>query len=369
MKRITTLLFGGLLVMGAASVQAKEKIHALAIPLADHYAGIVAYELYRSQMKEADYSIEIMRSWPSLRGKFMAHKADLAYVISPMAMNMFRDDNSIRWVSLIHRDGNALAINEQMEAFVELAPSRADRKPSKQIAEAFAKARKQMGRPSIVAVPSLEATHTVILYKFLKEYGLTMALGEGNADVIAKAVAPPKSPNFLKSLSKRGEPASFEQSLPWADVVETGGFGKVAWYSKDVLPWPKGHVECIVIASSQAITAKTKAVKEVMHYIHKAGIYIEKARDAGPAALKKVAALIRKHIPSHTEAAIIESLNRDLGVISYSNLNIDPAGLKQVMDLAVESKVMMGPIDIETFADGQFGTEITKRTAKQAASR
>lgn len=38
----------------APSNQQKQIIKAIYIPLADHYAGIVAYEKYRDQMKYAD---------------------------------------------------------------------------------------------------------------------------------------------------------------------------------------------------------------------------------------------------------------------------------------------------------------------------
>ena len=72
-----------------------------------------------------------------------------------------------------------------------------------------------------------------------------------------------KSPTFIKINNNRSRPAAFEQSLPWADIVETGGYGKVAWYSKDVMKWPNGHVECIAIAKDSSIKDKYYAVKEV----------------------------------------------------------------------------------------------------------
>ncbi len=347
----------------AGIVGAKEKVHAIYIPLADHYTGIVAYEKYRNEMKEADYEIEQMKSWPSLQGKFLSGKADLAYVISPMAMEIFRKKNQTRWISLIHRDGNALAINAELEKFLSnpLPPERKDRKPTADVAEAFSKAKSQQGKPIVVGVPSLLATHTVVLYKYLKDHGKTLAIGKGSSeDVLARAVAPPVSPDFIKQESKRGKAAAFEQSLPWADVVETGGFGKVGWYSKDVLKWNHGHVECIVIAQGDAISKKNKAIKEVVYYIHKAGLDIEAARQQGGDALVEIANMIRKHIPGHPLDAIIKSLDPSLQVISYTNLNVDKSGLKQVMDLAVEAGVMKSSIDIEKFADPQFSTDITQ---------
>jgi NitT/TauT family transport system substrate-binding protein len=339
---------------------AKEEIKALYVPLADHYPAIVAYEKYRSEMKEADFVIEQKKTWPALRGQFESGKTDMALIISPMAMDMFAQKPDFRWVSLIHRNGNALAVNQHMQEYLNLEAHRKDRKPSQEVADAFGKAKQALGEPSLVGVPSELATHVVILYKFLKEHGKTLGIKQGqDKDVIAVPVAPPVSPSFLKTQDEKGRPAAFEQSLPWADIVETHDYGKVAWYSKDVLEWPHGHVECIVIARDESIENKTAALKEVVYYLHKAGQDIQQAQAAGGDELKKIAALIRKHIPAHEEEAILQSLSKELDVINYVNLNIDKGGLKQVMDLAVEGGILKQAIDIDKFADEQFSTEFS----------
>ncbi len=340
----------------------KKTIKAIYIPLADHYAGIVAYEKYRGQMKKADYSIEQIKSWRLLRAYFMSGKVDVAFIICPMAMDMFAEKPDFRWVSLVHRDGNALAINDLLNNDVRLPEDRFQRKPDEKVAMAFAKAKTFLGRPSQCGVPSLLSTHTVILYKYLKDFGRNMCIGIGSeCDVLAIEIPPPKSPSFIKKKNTRGIPASFEQSLPWADVVETRNFGRVAWYSKDVLPWPNGHVECIMIASNDCINKKTAALKEVIYFIHKAGLDIESARRKGDHAMEAITRLIRKHIPTHNPEAIIQSLRHDLNVINYKHLNIDKAGLKVVMDLAVEGGILKKTIDIEKFADERFSTKITEQ--------
>ncbi len=48
----------------------------------------------------------------------------MAYIISPMAMDMFAQKPDFRWVSLMHRDGNALAINDLLNADVQLPKER-----------------------------------------------------------------------------------------------------------------------------------------------------------------------------------------------------------------------------------------------------
>lgn len=356
------IIFVGFAI-GVATVSAQEKqtIKTIYIPLADHYAGIVAYEKYRGQMQKADYSIERMKSWPLLRAYFVSGEADVAYIIAPMAMDMFAQKPDFRWVSLLHRDGNALAINDLLNADVNLPKERLKRKPDAKVAQAFATAKKKLGRPSECAVPSLLATHTVVLYKYLKDHGKTMNLGFGSdKDVLAIEVAPPKSPSFIKKKNIRGIPASFEQSLPWAEVVETQGFGKLAWYSKDVLPWPHGHVECIAIATDKAVKNKREALKEVIYYLHKAGQDIEAARLKGGEDMIAIADMIRKHIPEHNQEAIIQSLRPDLNVINYRHLNVDKAGLALIMELAVEGGILKKAIDIDAFADESFATKITE---------
>ena len=351
-----------------AATPEKKIIKALYIPLADHYAALVAYEKYRKKMKYADFRIEQMKNWNLLRSYFQTGEVDMAYVMSPLAMDMYRENPHFRWIGLMHRDGNALAINDLINSIVQLPARRKDRKPDSKVADALKMARKVNNRPTEIGMPHLLATHTVILYRYLKEHGASLGLRQqSKADVLAIAVPPPQAPAFIKSKSNRARPAAFEQSLPWADVVETGGFGHVAWYSKDVMPWPNGHVECIALATDQAIKNKFNAVKEVIFYIHKAGEDIEKARQSGGNALLEIVNIIRKHIPAHTREAIIASLNPELRVINYQHLNVDKPGLKQIMDFAVEGGILKEKINIDDFADTRFDIPDSSNTynAKQ----
>ncbi len=339
----------------------KESIRAIYIPMADTYAGIVAFEKYRDKMVYAEYSIERMASWPELRAYFISGEVDMAFIMCPMAMDMFLEQPNFRCVSLMQRDGSALAINDLLNVHVNLSPNKADRKPDYKVANAYTQIKNEIGKPSQCAVSSLLATQTVVLYKYLKDYGKTLALGRGETeDVVAVAVAPINSPAFIKKNNSRGIPASFEQSLPWADVVETQKFGHVAWYSKDVIVWPNGHVECIVIATDDCIKSKSHALKEVIQYIHQAGLDIEMARHKGSQDMLAISDTIRLHIPEHNEEAILQSLRPDLNVINYKNLNVDKKGLKLIMELAVEAKILKKFLDIDAFTDEHFSTDITQ---------
>ncbi len=364
MRRHFLLIFIASLI-GSNSFDLKaqrQDLKALYIPLADHYPGIVAYEKYGKQFQHADFKIQKIRTWPELRAHFMEGYADMAFIISPLAMDMFLESPHFRWVSLIHRDGNALAINSVLGKMVELSKSRLGRKPGPELAETFKQFKQRYKKPILVGVPSLLSTHTIVLYKYLKQFDMTLGIGsDSQQDVYAIEIPPPSSPAFLKKESLLNRAAAFEQSLPWSDIVETGKFGQIAWYSKDVMKWPRGHIECIIIATDKALKHKFNAIKEVIHAIHQAGVDIEMAMTKGGSSLSSIASMIRKHIPEHTSEAIMLSLRRDLSVINYKNLNLDKWGLNQVMDLAVESGALKAPISIEYFMDPRFSTKITEK--------
>jgi len=336
----------------------KQTIKALYIPLADHYAALVAYERYSKHMVYADFQIQQMKNWDLLRAYFQSGEVDMAYVMSPLAMDMYNEKPHFRWIGLMHRDGNALAINEILKSKINLPKLRAQRKPDNQVSQALRSIYEETGKPIQIGMPHLLATHTVVLYKYLKEHGLNLTLDSKDTAVVqAFSLAPPKAPAYIKSKSIRAEAAAFEQSLPWADIVETGGYGHVAWYSKDVMPWKQGHVECIALATDFAIKNKFMATKEVMNFIKKAGDDIENARLNGGEQLEDIVKIIRKHIPAHTRESIIASLDPDLRVINYQNLNVDKLGLKQIMDLAVEGNILNKKINIDNFSDTRFDIE------------
>ncbi len=338
-------------ISAAQTAPKKHIIHALYIPLADHYAALVAKERYQKDMLHTHLLIERMRNWDILRAYFQTGDVDMAFIMSPLAMDMFLDKPNFRWVGLMHRDGTALAINEELNKLVELAENRLERKPGAELAKAIKDQHQQTARKIEIGVPHLKSTHTVVLHQYLKQHNVRLSLHPRvPGEALAVDVPPPEAPIFLRRNSNRGRPVAFEQGLPWADVAETGGFGRLAWYSKDVMDLPHGHVECIAIASDHALRTKQVAVREIMYFIRKAGEDIEKARNAGGDALEEIVRIIQRYIPEHSREAILASLDPRLEVINYRHLGIDKPGLKQIMDLAVESGVLPHVIDIDAFA-------------------
>jgi len=236
------LLFSLVLMINIKAFAEKQVISAIGIPLADHYPAIIAYEKYKDKMVYADFKLKLFPGPELVRAYFRSkEEVDIAFNVSPMVMDMFRKQPNFRWVSLIHRDGNALAINTVFNKKTNLPINKSKRLPDNKVADALSYFKKQQGKPIEAAIPSPLATHTTILYKYLKEHGKKMGNRIGqNVDVLLRIVKPPKSPLYMKKQGARFNPALFEQSLPWADVVESRGDGFIAWYSKDVMQHKHG---------------------------------------------------------------------------------------------------------------------------------
>ncbi len=365
-KTVLGVVAGVVLVSIPVAAQERVPIRALGIPLADHYAAVVAFERYRDQMEYADFQLEILPGPDLVRARFREDDVDMAFNVCPMVMDMFSEEPNFRWISLIHRDGNALAVNRVLDERAGLDADRHARQPDARVAEAVGHLRSESGEAVECAVPHFLATHTVVLYKYLRDHEKSLGFGVGfEKDVVAVEVAPPRSPSFIKKQNSRALPAAFEQSLPWPEMAEVGGHGRVAWYSKDVMAWePHGHVECVIIAKDEAIAAKRAAIQEVVRYIHQAGQDIERTREKGGAELEAIVEIIRRRVPDHTREAIVESLRADLMTINYSHLNVDEdakGSLRAIMELALEAGILKRRVDIDAMADVSFRTELTER--------
>ena len=161
-----------------------------------------------------------MKNWDLLRAYFLSGEVDMAYVMSPLAMDMYRVKPNFKWIGLMHRDGNALAINDLINNRVKLPKFRKDRKPDEKVANVLKELYKERKVATQIGMPHILSTHSVVLYKYLKEHGVKIHFKlNKNVEVQGITVSPPKAPSFIKSKSSRSTPAAFEQSLPWADIV------------------------------------------------------------------------------------------------------------------------------------------------------
>jgi len=113
-------------------------------------------------MKYADFKLTQMKNWDLLRAYFRSGEVDMAFVMSPLAMDMFRKKPNFRWIGLMHRDGNALAVNDLIKERINLPKKRINRKPDAQVAKTLKELYKednssptQIGMPHLLSLGAL----------------------------------------------------------------------------------------------------------------------------------------------------------------------------------------------------------------------
>lgn len=355
---LTALLAGA---MGQAS--AKEPIVALYLPIIDHYSVLLAHQRYGKQMKDADFSVQQMPGFNELRQKFESGEADIAVLTAPLALDMYQGKPNFQVVALAHRNGSALSVNSAFAKLLTLPTDRADRKPGDEFAQAVKKLADKAGNPVTLGVPTLQSTHALVMYKYMKDHGVKMITPKDPSGVmVAKQVPPTRSADYLKAAGALGQGAVTVQSQPWGDVFESSGIGNIVWYSKDVMKQPKGHVECIVIASANAIKNKRAALAEVIESIHRAGGDLQSAIGVGDREVLPIASAISEaYVPTHKPEVITASMSKTIGAIGFNDLNVDMDGLKQLQDLGLASGFQKAPVDLDKFADRSFSVSSKKK--------
>lgn len=351
---IATVLFGG----ATATASAKDAIVALYLPIIDHYSLLLSHLRYSKQMSNADFSVLQMPGFNELRQKFESGEADIAVLTAPLALDMYASKPMFQTVALAHRNGSALSVNTAFAKQMAIAGGRGDRKPDDEFAKASKISFDKTGNPLNVGVPTLHSTHTLVLYKYMQDHGVKMVTPKDrNGVLVVKQVPPPRSADYLKAAGALGQGAATIQSQPWGDVFESSGSGTIVWYSKDVMKHPKGHVECIVIASANAIKNKRAALAEVLESLHKGGAELQAAIQGDNKDLLQIATSISEtYIPAHKPEVIAKSMSKDIGAINFNDLNVDMDGLKQLQDLGMASGFQSSAVDLEKFSDRSFAS-------------
>lgn len=354
------LLIAAMLLGGATvSASAKDAIVALYLPIIDHYPLLLSHLRYSKQMTNADFSVLQMSGFNELRQKFESGEADIAVLTAPLALDMYASKPMLQAVALAHRNGSALSVNTAFAQRMTIPAGRGDRKPDDAFAKATKAAFDQTGNPLNVGVPTLHSTHTLVLYKYMQDHGIKMVTPKDrNGVLVAKQVPPPKSADYLKAAGALGQGAATIQAQPWGDVFESSGSGTIVWYSKDVMKHPKGHVECIVIASANAIKNKRAALEEVLDSLHKGGAELQAAIQANNKDLLQIATSISgAYIPAHKPDVIAKSMSKDIGAINFNDLDVDMEGLKQLQDLGMASGFQSSAVDLNKFSDRSFANK------------
>lgn len=266
-----------------------------------------------------------MSGWNPVRQAIESGEVDAAFVLAPIAMDLFSADVPIRLVLFAHKNGSICVQNVKNENSLSLY-------------EYF--------KSKIFYIPHLLSVHHMLADVFLREIGLKPGLvGKDETDVFFEVVPPVKMQEFMvKSPTASG----FTVAEPMGSKAIAEGEGSLLFLSGEL--W-QNHPCCVVVIREDVIKAHEDAVYEFVHNIVQAGRFIA-------------------YTPRTSSGIGVEFLDPDkklgLSVPILENVLKEPMGIKTddlfpvIEDLDIIQQYMsdkMGigtMIDLEKFIDPRF---------------
>ncbi len=293
------------------------------IRITDHLVlGVTRAKLQSGEVtsNHFDLKTEFFIGWNPLATALKNEEIDAAFILAPLAMELFHSGAKIKLISLGHKSGSIIIKN-----------SRANIKTIQDF------------KGKIVLIPHSLSVHNMIFARMLCESGLTVGLGK---DVMLEVVAPSQIPQIMK-WDEKALIGGFIVAEPYGTEVVTAGYGQEFALSKDI--WPN-HPCCVVVIKEDIINKYPDGVQEFVNNIVASGKFIEENSDA--------AAAIGAEFLNQDVDVIKLVLTKPKDRVSYGELLpvLEDLDLIQTY-LTKKINAMSQKIDLEAFVDIRFAEE------------
>ncbi len=246
-KKKTSKVFGG-----------KRTIRLGHIQITDHLTlGVLKHQIQTGKVVPKFFNLEIecMPGWNSVQKALENGEIDGAFILAPIAMDLFAFDVPIKLVSLAHKNGSSFVRNINYTT-----------EKHESIADYY--------RKKVINIPHKMSIHNMLAHKYLSELGLNPGVqGDENVDVFFEVVPPIKMPGIMK---EDKNVAGFIVAEPIAsnaiskEIAELQSLSSTLW---------KNHPCCVVVLSDELISNSGIAVYELVSMLVKAGRFIGKNKN------------------------------------------------------------------------------------------
>lgn len=244
------------------------------------------------------------------------------FILAPMAMALREQGVPIKIVYLGHRDGSAMMVHKDSKIF-----------------------RIEDLRGKTVAVPSRFSNQKLLLYKALREHGMSIN------DINVLEMPPPDMPVALQSRSVD----AITSGEPFMGQTELDGYGRCLYQVKDV--WP-GFISCVLAVNEEAIRTRRADIQELVDGIAKSGKWLDTNMDHRMDAAQFVSKNYYNQNPRLLEYVLSKPPDR----VKYTKLKPLRANFEEIELLGKEAGILQGSAHFEDYVDDSFAPEDNKVT-------
>lgn len=253
-------------------------------------------------------------AFPELKEAFLSKYTDATFILAPLAMKLREDGVPLKIVYLGHRDGTALMVHKDSPIY-----------------------RIQDLRGKRVAVPNRYSNQRFLIYKVLKERGMSLD------DLELVEMPPPDMPAALYARAVDG----VTSGEPFMAQTELDGYGRVLYYTKDV--WPE-FISCVLAVREDVIRRDRAKVQALVDGIARSGVWLDQHMNNRMQAAQFVSRGYYNQDPRLLEFVLSKPPDR----VKYTNLNVRRPDFEEIEQLGREAGILEGKAHFEDYADPSF---------------
>lgn len=259
----------------------------------------------------------MFQGFPEIKEALMSGKMQAAFMVAPMAIALRAQGVPIKIVYLGHRYGSALVVakNGPIHTFADL-------------------------RGRIIAIPSRFSDERLIVFKALKENGMSAK------DIRMVEMAPPDVAGALAA----GAIDAFSMGEPYPSQAEMGGFGRVLFNAREY--WPD-FISCVLVARQDTIDKRPEAMQVLVDGIARSGLWLDEPTRRR-AHREHAADFVGRYYYRQNPALLRWALTKPLDRVMYQPLSPLRKDFDLIVSLMLETGVLDRPIAFEEYVDTRF---------------
>ncbi len=223
------------------------------IQITDHLAlGALKHRIEQGDVEPEhfDLTTNLKAGWNPIQEGLENGEIDCAFVLAPIAMDLFAYDSPIKLVLFAHKNGSTFIRSKNYDHRFDSLQS--------------------FYKYKVVDIPHKMSVHHMLAHQFLRELGLKPGVpGKKAINVRFEVVPPIKMPEIMK---ENEDVAGFMVAEPVATRAVVGEIGELEFYSAG--RW-EDHPCCIVAMQEDFIQKHPEAAQEFVSLLVETGEYIE----------------------------------------------------------------------------------------------
>ena len=234
-------------------VGGKVELNVAHIQITDHLAlGALKHRIETGEISPRyfDLTTSMKGGWNPIQEGLETGEIDCAFVLAPIAMDLFAYDTPIRLVLFAHKNGSTFVRSRHYDQRFDSLQS--------------------FYKYKVVDLPHKMSVHHMLAHQFLKDLGLKPGVpGKKAINVRFEVVPPIKMPGIMK---ENEDVAGFMVAEPVATKAMKTQIGELEFYS--ATRW-ENHPCCVVAMQEDFIQQHPEAAEEFVSLLVDTGEYIE----------------------------------------------------------------------------------------------